>query len=83
MPGMDGFQVAETLKASGDNACTVLMVASSQFGGHVGRALDIGIGAYLIKPVKRAELIKAINVALCPRRPPSAGPRLSPRSVQV
>jgi two-component system sensor histidine kinase/response regulator len=64
MPGMDGFQVAETLKAGGDNACTVLMVASSQFGGHVGRALDIGIGAYLVKPVKRAELIKAINVAL-------------------
>jgi two-component system, sensor histidine kinase and response regulator len=61
---MDGFQVAETLKAGGNNACTVLMVASSQFGGHMGRALDMGIGAYLVKPVKRAELIKAINVAL-------------------
>jgi CheY-like chemotaxis protein len=64
MPGMDGFQVAETLKAAGGNAYTVLMVTSSQFSGHVGRALDIGIGAYLVKPIKRAELIKAINLAL-------------------
>lgn len=63
MPGMDGFQVAQALKAAGGNACTVLMLASSHFSGHLKRSLDLGIGAYLVKPVKRAELIKAINLA--------------------
>jgi signal transduction histidine kinase/CheY-like chemotaxis protein len=78
MPGMDGFQVAETLKAAGGKACTVLMVTSSQFGGHVGRALDIGIGAYLVKPVKRAELIKAINLALSQAAPAERMPTALP-----
>jgi CheY-like chemotaxis protein len=86
MPGMDGFQVAETLKAAGGKACTVLMVTSSQFGGHVDRALDIGIGAYLVKPVKRAELIKAINLALSQapaERMPAALPAQRPSLKQA
>jgi two-component system sensor histidine kinase/response regulator len=86
MPGMDGFQVAETLKAAGGKACTVFMVTSSQFGGHAGRALDIGIGAYLVKPVKRAELIKAINLALSQaptERMPAALPAQRPSPKQA
>ena len=62
MPEVDGFAVVEALRTAGGSCKTILMVSSSQLS--MGTASALGIGAYLIKPVKSVELIKAINVAM-------------------
>ncbi len=64
MPEVDGFAVVEALR-TGDGSCkTILMVSSSQLSSDMSTASALGIGAYLMKPVKSVELIKAINVAM-------------------
>ncbi|MFH0350549.1 MAG: response regulator [Chromatiales bacterium] len=64
MPEVDGFAVVEALHTAGGSCKTILMVSSSQLASHMSTASALGIGAYLIKPVKSVELIKAINVAM-------------------
>ncbi len=76
MPGMDGFQVTEAIRAAGGPSSTVLMLTSSQLSGDMGRARALGIGAYLVKPVKTAELLKAIRVAL------TAAPGVDPDTME-
>ena len=68
MPGLSGFDVLESLKASGSGVAAVIIT------GHdapeaAERALAAGASAYLRKPVDGAELIDAITraVALAPR----------------
>jgi len=64
MPGMDGFQVAEAIKADGGNINTVMMLTSSNLSSHLARSREIGMAAYLVKPIKQAELLAAIDEAL-------------------
>ena len=64
MPEVDGFAVVEALRTAGGSCKTILMVSSSQLSSDMSTASALGIGAYLIKPVKSVELIKAINVAM-------------------
>ncbi|MGH7887292.1 MAG: response regulator [Candidatus Binatia bacterium] len=64
MPEVDGFAVVEALRVAAGSCKTILMVSSSQLSSDMSTASALGIGAYLIKPVKSAELIKAINVAM-------------------
>ncbi len=71
MPGMDGFQVAEAIKADGGNINTVMMLTSSNLSSHLARSRDIGMAAYLVKPVKQAELLAAIDEALARNTPQS------------
>ncbi len=67
MPGMDGFQVAEAIRAAGGEVDTVLMLTSSSLTDDMVKAQAIGMGAYLVKPVKSAELMRAVNQALSAR----------------
>ncbi len=64
MPGIDGFQVAENIKSDGGDVDTVMMLTSSNLSSHLNKAREIGMAAYLVKPVKQAELLQAINEAL-------------------
>jgi CheY-like chemotaxis protein len=64
MPVMDGFQVAEAIKNEGASANTIMMLTSSNLSGDLTRAQEIGMGAYLVKPIKWAELLKAVHLAL-------------------
>ena len=64
MPEVDGFAVVEALRSAGGSCKSILMVSSSQLSSDMSTASALGIGAYLIKPVKSVELIKAINVAM-------------------
>ncbi|MGH8520480.1 MAG: response regulator [Gammaproteobacteria bacterium] len=64
MPEVDGFAVVKALRIAGGSCKTILMVSSSQLSSDMSTASALGIGAYLIKPVKSVELIKAINVAM-------------------
>lgn len=61
MPGMDGFQLAEKINLERGQAIPTLMLLTS--GGQRGdaaRCKEAGISAYLIKPVKQAELLDAM-----------------------
>ncbi len=65
MPGMDGFQLAEHIQSHpGLAATTVLMLTSEDRAGDMARAQRLGINAYLIKPIQRSELSKAIQSAM-------------------
>ena len=65
MPEMDGFQVAERLRAISSLAgVTVMMLASDARVGDKARSRELGVAGYLVKPVKRAELFQAIAAAV-------------------
>jgi len=65
MPEMDGFTVAEKVKRDPAIAnTTILMLTSADGQGDAARCREVGISAYLIKPVKPTELNQAIAAAL-------------------
>ncbi|MBC9786081.1 response regulator [Heliobacterium chlorum] len=62
MPGMDGFQVAELIQGEpGLQGSTVLMVTSDNRQGDILRAKQLGLAAYLVKPVRRAALYDTLT----------------------
>jgi signal transduction histidine kinase/DNA-binding response OmpR family regulator len=61
MPGMDGFTLLEQIKANPDLSGTVIMMLTSGgLPGETSRCRELGAAACLIKPIRRAELFKAI-----------------------
>ncbi|HEX4612823.1 MAG TPA: PAS domain S-box protein [Urbifossiella sp.] len=79
MPGMDGFEVAARIgREPALVGLAVLMLTSADRPGDAGRCRDLGVAAHLVKPVKPAELNRAIAAALStappPPRPGSATP---------
>jgi CheY-like chemotaxis protein len=61
MPGMDGFEVAAEIKRSPQLAGSMVMMLTSrdQFGD-VERCRQLGVLSYLVKPVRRSELLTTI-----------------------
>ncbi|HMS82846.1 MAG TPA: response regulator [Nitrospira sp.] len=69
MPEMNGFQVVEQLNTSGDrNKLTVVMLTSDHWADDIARTYDLGLGGYLVKPIRRAELLQTISIALSRKR---------------
>ena len=68
MPVMDGFELAQKiLERSARNdqpEATVLMLTSGGHPGEATRCKQLGISAYLLKPVSKADLMSAILTAL-------------------
>jgi PAS domain S-box-containing protein len=65
MPDADGFVLAETIKEDpAIAAATLVMLTSVGLPGDAARCRELGIAAYLPKPIKRSELRDAILVAL-------------------
>ena len=65
MPGMNGLEVAEQIRAMPDFASTVVMLLSSVGqGGDALRGTEFGIAASLTKPVRQSVLQKALLAAL-------------------
>ena len=84
MPDMDGFMFAERLRmVSNAHAPTVMMLSSGGQRGDAARCLDIGIKAYLLKPVKRSELLQAILTTLAVSSPDVVSDRLVTRHTLV
>jgi signal transduction histidine kinase/CheY-like chemotaxis protein/HPt (histidine-containing phosphotransfer) domain-containing protein len=61
MPSMDGFQVAERIRAMPEASGTVVMMLSSsgQYSD-AARCRYLGMASYMVKPVSSAELLKEI-----------------------
>jgi CheY-like chemotaxis protein len=67
MPGIDGFAVAEQInKELVDAEITIMMLTSDNRSEDIGRCQELGLARYLIKPVGRSELFRAIVAALGP-----------------
>jgi CheY-like chemotaxis protein len=65
MPEMGGFEVMEKINEEFPKGCvTVMMLSSDNRAGDFNRIEELGIGAYLVKPVKKDELKKAIIATL-------------------
>jgi len=65
MPDVDGFTLFQRIRASREfTAPPVFLLSSSAQGGEGARCRQIGIAAYLTKPVRPSELLDAICSAL-------------------
>ena len=65
MPGMDGFAVAEAVNSSTvRNGLTVIMLTSNHWADDIARTYDLGLGGYLVKPIRRSDLYQTIGIAL-------------------
>jgi signal transduction histidine kinase/CheY-like chemotaxis protein len=62
MPEMDGFAVAAAIRQlPGVSACTILMLTSVDRTGDAQRSRELGLAAYLIKPISQSELLREIR----------------------
>jgi two-component system sensor histidine kinase/response regulator len=81
MPEMDGFELAEQMQkrtmAEGEREATILMLTSGGQPGEATRCKQVGIAAYLVKPVLKADLMAAILTTLNEGK--SAAPKLVTR----
>jgi two-component system, sensor histidine kinase and response regulator len=65
MPGVDGFALVQQVRRQADlGGMTIMMLSSAGQREDVDRCRNLGIAAYLIKPVAEAELFDAILVIL-------------------
>jgi PAS domain S-box-containing protein len=76
MPEIDGFTLSEQIKGDdGVGSTVVMMLTSGDRAEDMARCEQLGIAAYLLKPIKQSELLEAIELALGITGP-SKGPRL-------
>lgn len=68
MPGLDGFQVLARIRARTPNAATpVVVVSVLSDKASMERSRALGANAYLVKPVKRAQLVATLKAQLAAR----------------
>jgi two-component system, sensor histidine kinase and response regulator len=80
MPEMDGFALAEYIKRHPSyRAATIMMLSSAGQRGDAMRCRELGVAAYLTKPVRQSELMDAILTALGTRAKSEAKPALVTR----
>ncbi|MBZ5592796.1 MAG: response regulator [Acidobacteriia bacterium] len=65
MPEMDGFELAERIRNRKDFAgATLMMLSSAGQGRDAARCREIGVAAYLTKPVQHSTLLDSILTCL-------------------
>ncbi|MFI5353550.1 MAG: response regulator [Candidatus Binatales bacterium] len=65
MPVIDGIELMGMLRAKGlAHHMVVVMLTSDDLKIQLSRAHQVGLDAYLVKPIKRAELLDAVKMAL-------------------
>lgn len=92
MPEMNGFQVVEQVRTSFNGRCpTIIMMTSDHWADDIARTYDLGLGGYVMKPIRRGDLLQSIEVALgrtkrvlsIPEKPVAPSPTLSTRALHV
>jgi CheY-like chemotaxis protein len=65
MPGLDGFDVAERIRRDPSLAgATIMMLTSGQGLSDADRCRELGVSAFLLKPIRQAELRAAVSRVL-------------------
>jgi signal transduction histidine kinase/DNA-binding response OmpR family regulator/ligand-binding sensor domain-containing protein len=64
MPDMDGFTLAQKIQQDLRVYATIMLMTSSGQRGDAVRCRDVGVSAYLTKPIKQSDLLEAIRTVL-------------------
>ncbi len=65
MPEMDGFELVKQVRNElGDSRVIMMVLSSAGLRGDAQRCRELGIAAYLTKPIEQNQLIGAIKLAL-------------------
>lgn len=68
LPGLDGFEVCQRLRAAGTQVPIIMMTARDSITDRV-KGLDTGADDYLVKPVELDELLARVRAQLRRRNP--------------
>jgi PAS domain S-box-containing protein len=83
MPKMDGFTLIERIRQRPElSTATIVMLTSAGHRGDAVRCQELGVAAYLLKPIRQSELREAIARVLGAREQDGAIPLITRFSVQ-
>jgi two-component system sensor histidine kinase/response regulator len=83
MPDMDGFSVAQEMGRHAELAdATIMMLTSSGEYGDTARCRELGISAYVVKPIRQIDLMEAIARVMQKRRGAASTPTVAVTVVQ-
>ena len=75
MPMMDGFSLVERIRQRPElSTATIMMLTSASHRGDAARCHELGVAAYLLKPIRQSELREAIARVLGAREQKGAIP---------
>jgi len=83
MPRMDGFELMEQIRQKRElSAAAIMMLTSGGHPGDAARCRELGVSAYLMKPIRQSELREAINKVLSARQQKGPAPLVTRYSLQ-
>ena len=83
MPKMNGFALVERIRQRPElSTATIMMLTSAGQCGDAARCQELGVAAYLLKPIRQSELRQAIARVLGVREQDGAIPLITRFSVQ-
>jgi signal transduction histidine kinase/CheY-like chemotaxis protein len=83
MPEMDGFTLAERIRMQPElKPAVIMMLTSAGHRGDADRCRELGVAAYLLKPIRQSELREAIARVLGASEPQGAIPLITRYSLQ-
>ncbi len=83
MPDMDGFALIEQIRHRPELAtATIMMLTSAGHRGDAARCQELGVAAYLLKPIRQSELREAIARVLGAHQHDGAIPLITRFSLQ-
>ena len=83
MPKMDGFSLIERIRQKPElSTATIMMLTSAGHRGDAARCQELGVAAYLLKPIRQSELREAIARVLGAREQQGAVPLITRYSLQ-
>jgi signal transduction histidine kinase/DNA-binding response OmpR family regulator len=83
MPKMDGFELIKRIRqTAGLHTAAIMMLTSAGHRGDADRCHELGIAAYLLKPIRQSELRQALALALGASEQGGAIPLITRYSLQ-
>ncbi len=83
MPGMDGFALVERIRERPElSTATIMMLTSAGHRGDAARCQELGVSAYLLKPIRQSELREAVARVLGAKEQKGAIPLITRYSLQ-
>jgi signal transduction histidine kinase/CheY-like chemotaxis protein len=83
MPDMDGFTLVEQIRKRPEvSTATIMMLTSAGHRGDAARCQELGVSAYLLKPIRQSELREAVARVLGAREQEGAIPLVTRFSLQ-
>jgi signal transduction histidine kinase/DNA-binding response OmpR family regulator len=78
MPGMDGHALAQAIRRDPSNEkMKLVLMTSVALRGHAARSEQVGIDAFLTKPIRQSQLYDCLRTVL---GPPAPSPQIAPQT---